>query len=104
MRSVVLSSPRPSSRSGASWILSAPSRHRRRGQQARSKRPCDRRIERSVSRCWTEAAAKVPLAEVDQAGIEAGAGSPDGVDRQPVGGEASVLKVSAVRPGWFDRR
>jgi type I restriction enzyme S subunit len=35
-------------------------------------------------------------------GIEAGR-SPDGLDRQPHDGEASVLKVSAVRPGWFDR-
>jgi type I restriction enzyme, S subunit len=34
--------------------------------------------------------------------IEAGR-SPDGLDRQPADGEASVLKVSAVRQGWFDR-
>jgi type I restriction enzyme S subunit len=34
--------------------------------------------------------------------IDAGR-SPDAEDRQPKYGETTVLKVSAVRPGWFDR-
>lgn len=34
--------------------------------------------------------------------IDAGR-SPDAEDRQPADGETTVLKVSAVRPGWFDR-
>jgi type I restriction enzyme S subunit len=34
--------------------------------------------------------------------IDAGR-SPDAEDRQPAKGETTVLKVSAVRPGWFDR-
>lgn len=49
----------------------------------------------------SSAEASVPLGETMR-GIEAGR-SPDGVDRQPLDGEAAVLKVSAVRPGWFDR-
>ena len=49
----------------------------------------------------SEANEKVTLDDLIE-GIEAGR-SPDGVDRQPEDGEASVLKVSAVRPGWFDR-
>lgn len=52
-------------------------------------------------RMLSEAEATVPLGVVISR-IEAGR-SPDGVDRQPEAGEASVLKVSAVRPGWFDR-
>jgi type I restriction enzyme S subunit len=47
-----------------------------------------------------EATSLVALADM-LVGIEAGK-SPTSEDRQPVGGERAVLKVSAVRPGYFD--
>ena len=49
----------------------------------------------------SDARERVPLGDVIE-GIEAGR-SPDAEDRLPRGDEAVVLKVSAVRPGWFDK-